>query len=175
MNWKHLPIVIGAATLMAAGQAFAQTGQAQPGHGENLEISAPSRTLKTCYFKTQDNLLPINTILTDAFTPTSVFCPATGTCTVEVQVSSQIWAVDPGTVARMNVKVDGGAASPASLVNVDSTSTGPWANTRTFQWIKTGLGSGLFGAFHSVDVEMSVSGGAANGGYRSLRICVYKP
>ena len=66
-------------------------------------------------------------------------CPATHAagCTIKVEVSATIWALSLGNVAQVDVNVTGPgqAVDPNSLVNIDSTTTGPLATAHTFQWI----------------------------------------
>jgi len=139
--------------------------------GTAAEVLIPSKILQRTYMRTHDNALGLTTVFVNAFGSTAIACPVTAGCTIRIEVSSQFWAIDPGTVARMQVLVNGSAAGvePDSLVNVDSTSTGSWANVRTFQWMKAYVPYGN----HSVQVQFQVSAGNAYAGYRMVTIEVF--
>ena len=149
-------------------------GQAREGDeeiGVAAEVLVPNKILQRTYMRTHDNALGLTTALVNAFGPTSIACPVTAGCTVRIEVSSQFWEIDAGTVARMNVLVDnsGAGVEPNPLVNVDSTSTGGLANVRTFQWMKSYVPYGN----HTVQVQFQVSAGNAYAGYRMVTIEVF--
>jgi hypothetical protein len=139
--------------------------------GITAEVLVPNKILQRTYMRTHDNALGLTTAYVNAFSPTSIACPVSAGCTIRVEVSSQFWDIDAGTVARMRVMVDGSTAGvePDSLVNVDSTSTGGWANARTFQWMKSYVPYGN----HTVQVQFQVSAGNAYAGYRMVTIEVF--
>jgi hypothetical protein len=109
-----------------------------------------------------------------AFVPVQVTCPtrAPRGCTVSVLVSSQFWAVSGGVV-QVNTLIagDGGPVNPANLVNVDSTSTGFLANSRTFQWMKTAIPAG---SAQTVTIDFRTSSGTASAGYRTATVQLLK-
>jgi hypothetical protein len=139
--------------------------------GITSEVFIPSKILQRTYLRTHDNALALSSVFVNAFGVTSISCPVTSGCTIRVEVSSQFWEIDPGTVARMQVLIDGSTAGvePDALVNVDSTTTGSWASVRTFQWMKASVPYGN----HTVQVQFQVSSGNAFAGYRMMTIEVY--
>lgn len=165
MNLKHIPILVGATMLFGAAQAFTQ------------EVALPGRTLQKSSMKTQNTLLGLNSTFKDAFTPTNVSCPSTGTCTLHIEVSTQFLALSSGECLNIRVRVDGADTLPAAGVCVAGVATsisGYGLETRTFQWIKNNVAAGT----RTVDVEMSVTGGANPGAtafLRVLKINIYKP
>jgi len=114
--------------------------------------------------------------LVSGFAPTTVVCPPAHTagCTIRVEVSAGIWMVTAGTVAQMDVFVNGPgqAVDPNSFINVDSTNTGPLATAHTFQWMKKGIPAG---STQTVNVYFSVGvkGDSAMTGFRTATIQLY--
>ena len=165
MNWKHIPILVGAATLFVAANASTQ------------EVALPGRALQKTSMKTQNTFLALDPTFKDAFTPTTVSCPSTGTCTLHIEVSTQFFGLSSSEALTINVKVDGGATLPAqsiTVAGVANSTPGYGLESRTFQWIKNEVEAGS----HTVDVEMRVTGGAspvATAVLRVLKINIYKP
>ena len=164
---------------LSKGSARAQAEEGQPGSADVATPEAPQAAsnlrLYRTTIRTQNDLLPLTTTLTAAFTSTSLTCPTTATagCTIKVAISSQFWAIGAGDVARMNVTIAGAGAAvdPASLVNVDSTTTGSFASVRTFQWMKRSIPKG---SAETVTIQFQTSGGTANAGFRTAAIDLYQ-
>jgi len=141
--------------------------------GPELE---PNLTLAKTTIRTETQILTFTFNLFTGFTPTTVVCPSTHTagCTLRVEVSATIWMVTPGTVAQMDVNIagPGQAVDPNSLVNIDSTTTGPLATVHTFQWMKRGIPAG---STQTVNIYFSVGlkGDSANTGFRTATIQLY--
>ena len=168
-----LSVLIG----LSQVNAHAQQAEGQPtsdaAAAQVAQVAANLRLLTTT-IRTDNNALALGPALVAAFAPTVVTCPATAHhCTIRVIVSSQLWGIDPGTVARMNVTIAGlgAAVDPASLVNVDSTSTGNLANVRTFQWMKRNIPAG---AAETVRIQFQVNAGAAFAGFRTATVELYQ-
>jgi hypothetical protein len=165
MNWKHIPILVGATILFGAAPAFTQ------------EVALPGRALQKTSMKTQNTFLGLNSTFKDAFTPTNVSCPSTGTCTLHIEVSTQFFGLSSAECLNIRVRVDGADTLPSTGVCVAGVATsinGYGLETRTFQWIKNNVEAGI----RTVDVEMSVTGGAnpvATATLRVLKINIYKP
>jgi len=137
-----------------------------------VEEFAPTLNLRKTYLKTQTQSSAVTGSWSDAFTNTTVNCPdEPGSCVIRVEVSSLFGQVPSGSVALLRARVDGFSAAPG-WVEVDSTSTDGFSNSRTFTWARTGLANGN----HTVDVEfgMAGSGAPALAGPRTLTIEVYK-
>ena len=122
--------------------------------------------------QTKDNGFYVLPTPQDAFSPTTVLCRRN--CVLRIEVASQFWLVPENQVAQMVVKVDDSrvGVKPYFNINVDPTTTGETADTRTFSWVREGLSPGE----HTVDVEFRLSGliGKAGAGYRTLTIEVYQ-
>ena len=166
MNWKHLSLVVVGTTVFVSGQAFAQ------------EVYLPGRALQKTAMKTQNQGLALSTVAQDAFTPTTVTCPGSGTCTLHIEVSTGFFFLTSGEQLNIIVKVDGTSTGvlPSSRVvvaGVANSTAGYGTESRTFQWIRTNVPAGN----HTVDVEMLVAGGggAATAAGRTLKINIYKP
>lgn len=155
--------------------SLAWGGQPEPGaNAAAPTVSTPPMGLLYTYMATDGGALGLTTAYTAAFPVRMVTCPVTlNSCTVRIEVSSQFWSVPVGEVARMEVLVDGtaGGVMPASIVNVDSTTTGSWASVRTFSWMKKYLRPGN----HFIKVNFEVSNGAAFAGYRTQTIELLTP
>jgi hypothetical protein len=142
---------------------------------DEAEVAVANMKVFRTSMTTQDNALALSATPVAAFSPVTVTCPprAPKGCTVSVLVSSQFWAVSAGAVARMILSVTGSAIAiePDPIVNVDATTTGGIASTHTMQWMKTPVPAG---SSETVDVALQVSSGAANAGYRTLTVVLYK-
>ena len=167
MIWA-LSLSIGS---MVGGSSYAEEGQAEDISGVG-ETSASNKKLKKTWIQTQGIGFVLTSTFANAFTPTSIKCPVTAGCTIRVEVASQFWGLGAGNVIRMRVRVDGSGTgvTPLDMVNVDSTSTGNWASTRTFSWMKKGVTQGN----HTVTVDFQVNSGTALAGARTQTIEVYK-
>jgi phosphosulfolactate synthase (CoM biosynthesis protein A) len=166
MNWKHLSLVVVGTTVFVSGQAFTQ------------EVYLPGRVLQKTAMKTQNQFLALSSVAQDAFTPTTVTCPGSGTCTLHIEVSTGFISLSSGEQLNIIVKVDGTGIGvlPSSRVVVAAVANSTAAygtESRTFQWIRTNIPAGN----HTVDVEMVVAGGgfAATATSRTLKINIYKP
>jgi len=187
---KYWPIMclLAALSLAMAASAFAQDQQEEQSREANGQPEedaaaaasgpqvAPNLTLAKTTIQTEGNLLTIGFNLVSGFAPTTVVCPPAHTagCTIRVEVSAGIWMVTAGTVAQMDVFVNGPgqAVDPNSFINVDSTNTGPLATAHTFQWMKKGIPAG---STQTVNVYFSVGvkGDSAMTGFRTATIQLY--
>jgi hypothetical protein len=164
MTRKPLPFLVGVAMLMIATQAPAQPGLVL--QKTNLRTVTPflggSVTLGTSFV-----LL---------LTPTAVTCPGSGsdTCTLHIEVSSQINSLDPGASVDFRVEVDNLVASPGFGILRVATNNGAVAtgiNSKTFQFVKTGLTPGI----HTVEWLAQVTSGTAVAINRIQKISIYTP
>ncbi|MGO8987412.1 MAG: hypothetical protein ACLQGU_06495 [bacterium] len=137
------------------------------------EIPTPALSLERTYIKTTNTALYISPTPVDAFTPTIVRCPGSGTCTIRVEVSTQFSGITPPEVAAVVILIDDSqtGVQPYAVLGFDSTSTGGASNVRTFSVMKERLSRG----HHSVDVLFYVTGGSAASASRTLTIEIYKP
>jgi hypothetical protein len=199
-NWLITYLLVALA-LPVAGNAFAQSqeGQhredgnvsAQAEEGQSPEVDqqpedgaaaplgpkvATNLTLAKTTIRTETNLFTFNAkFLFFGFAPTTVVCPSAHTagCTIKVEVSATIFALNPGSVAQVdvNVKGPGQAVDPNSFINIDSTTTGPLASVHTFQWMKRGIPAG---STQAVNVFFTLFGkGSASTGFRTATIQLY--
>jgi hypothetical protein len=179
---------LAALSLAMAASAFAQDQQEEQSREANGQPEedaaaaasgpqvAPNLTLARTTIRTETLAVTLSSNPFTAFAPTTVVCPSTHTagCTLRVEVSATIWMVTPGTVAQMDVNIagPGQAVDPNSLVNIDSTTTGPLATVHTFQWMKRGIPAG---STQTVNIYFSVGlkGDSANTGFRTATIQLY--
>jgi hypothetical protein len=137
---------------------------------------ASNLTLAKTTIRTETQLVTFNSkFLFFGFAPTTVVCPSTHTagCTIKVEVSATVFTLSPGDVAQVDVDVKGPgqAVDPNSFVNIDSTTTGPLASVRTFQWMKRGIPAG---STQTVNIFFSLFGkGSASTGFRTATIQLY--
>ena len=173
----RLACVALAVALAGMGSTVRSDG---PGEPDAFSALAEQNALNLKVFRTAittlDNSLPLTTTATNAFTPLALTCPArpAAGCTIAVIVSSQFSNLDPGTAAQVNVTIvgTGGPVLPTTLVNVDSNSSpAPTSSAHTFQWIKKDIPAG---SAQTVNVQFQVNGGAANAGFRSRTVVLYK-
>jgi hypothetical protein len=165
---------IAVATTMPAVNARAAEDDGQPGGiGTLAEVTVLNLKLVRTAMVTQDNALPISPVLVNAFSPVVVTCPgrAPKGCTVSVLVSSQVLNLPAGSIAQVNTTITGsaGAVEPATLVNVDSNPGG--SSTHTMQWLKTAIPAG---SAETVRIEMKLTAGVAQAGFRTATIALYK-
>jgi hypothetical protein len=199
-NWLIMCLLVAPALPMAAnGFAQSQEGQhredgnvsAQAADGQSPEVYAqpedgpaaplgpqvaPNLTLAKTTIRTETNGFTFNSeFLYFGFAPTTVVCPSTHAagCTIKVEVSATIWALNPGSVAQLdvNVKGPGQAVDPNSFINVDSTTTGPLASVHTFQWMKRGIPAG---STQTINIFFTLFGkNSASTGFRTATIQLY--
>jgi hypothetical protein len=166
-----LYIVTGALTTATAAQ---DTGQPEKHNRSAIRSIHTGRLiLWKSVIDTENDGLGLTTASTSAFHPISLACPSTHTagCTIKVEVSSQFWNVPSSSVAQVSVSVTGGlGVNPASVVNVDSTTTGGLATVHTFQWM---IGSVPAGTSQTVNISFDVSSGTAEAGYRTATIQIF--
>ena len=142
---------------------------AEPQRAQNL-------TLASTTIRTETALLSFNFDFFQGFEPTTVVCPADhkAGCTIRVEVSAVIWAVTPKNVAQLNVFINGAGqpVDPNQFINIDSTTTGPFASAHTYQWMKRGIPAGSTQTVN-IDFTMFLKGGSADTGFRTATIELY--
>lgn len=123
--------------------------------------------------KTESVLLVLSQAPQPIFTPTTVSCPGSGTCTVRVELAAEYGSA---YMSRAFVRIDGSPASPNVLGGalVIGSGTG-LPDPRTFSWVSTELAPGA----HTVEVEaalLSAGGGEVTGSIRqrTLTISVFR-
>jgi hypothetical protein len=164
MNIKPLPSLIGAAMLMIATQALAQNAPGRELQKTNLRAVTPFL----------GGSVTIPTSFVDLLTPTAIVCPGSSTCTLHIEVSSEINSLDAAAEVRMRVRVDGNLAGPGLAWVRVATNNGAAAtdvNSKTFQWFETGVTPGS----HMVEWQASVSSGTATAINRIQKINIYTP
>jgi hypothetical protein len=155
--------------------AFGQDG-GQPSENSRvvpLSANTGTLTLSKVLILTENGLLPLSTTAAAAFFSPKVTCPIAHTngCIIKVETSSQLWNIPSGAVAQELITVTGGlSVHPASLVNVDSTTTGGLASVHTFQWMINAFPAG---STVTIGVSFDVNSGTADAGYRTETIELY--
>jgi hypothetical protein len=186
---KRWPIMslLAALSLTMTATTFAQDqegGQSREVDGQPEEGTAaasgsqvaPNLTLARTTIRTETQGVTLSSNLFTAFAPTTVVCPSTHAagCTIKVEASATIWMVTAGTVAQavVNITGPGAAVDPNSLVNIDSTNTGPLATAHTFQWMKRGIRAG---STQTVNIffKVGLKGDSAMTGFRTATIQLY--
>jgi hypothetical protein len=97
-----------------------------------------------------------------AFTPTTIYCPGPGPCTIEINMTSELSDVSPGVDSlRFYATVDGSALDvlPTTNLGVNSTAKAGQIETGTGLWMKRYVAPG----FHIVDVDVCVNDTNADG------------
>lgn len=116
----------------------------------------------------------IGTSFVGLLTPTTINCPGSTTCTIHVEVSSEINSLNAGAELRFRLLVDGNVAEPGIAWVRVATNNGAAAaafNSATFQWFKTGLSPGS----HMVEWLASVTSPTAVAVNRIQKINIYTP
>ena len=141
---------------------------------EAQKLKAGNRALKKTYLATEVAASSLSPMFTDAFDPTTISCPGTGTCTVRVEVSAILRGYCCGHAVYGQVLVDDVAAAPGSEISIDGTTSADTENVAatavTFAWVHTGILPGT----HTVEVKFRASA-TAETTHRFLTIGVYKP
>lgn len=156
MTKRYLLVFISAATLMVSTEVSGQS------------TFAPGRVLQKATLRTEVSSLALSITPRNLFPPTVVTCSGSGTCTLHIEVSTDIAGVSVGNSAFMRVLVDGVSAQPGS-VGVLQYQAG--RNTRTFQWIRPGLAPGN----HTVQTVIWVTADSGQVITRTQKINIYKP
>lgn len=126
--------------------------------------------------KTEDTPVGFGaTIPTNAFTPTSVPCPASAGaagCTLRVSVVSQFRDLEADNAAALKVIISGQgtAVTPSAIVQVASAAHALWYSTHSFQWMKRNIPAGTT---PTVTVQLGMTFGTGNAGARTLSIDVF--
>ncbi len=168
MKIAFLTLTVSLLALAAPSFAYAQ------------ENSSGALTLRTTSIKTHSTILslPKAPSTVDAFSATYVYCPPGGPCTLEINVTSELSDITPGTDSlRFVVTVDGSPIDmlPISNLAFNSTAKAGQIESGTGTWMRKNLAPG----YHYVRVASNVSDsnndGAAFGyiGDRTLVIRVY--
>jgi hypothetical protein len=166
MTRKPLSFLVGAAVLMIAAQALSQDAPGRVLQKTNLRAVTPFPP-----FSLPVTLGPSFVLL---LTPTVVTCPGSSTCTLHIEVSSQINSLDAGASADFRVEVGTMVATPGFGILRVATNNGTGAtgvNSETFQFIKTGVTPGN----HTVRWLARVTSGTATAINRIQKISIYTP
>jgi hypothetical protein len=136
--------------------------------------------LRSTVIKTHSSILALpkapNTV--DAFTPTYIYCPPAGPCTLEITMTSELSDISPGTDSlRFYATVDGNPVGvlPTTNLGINSTAKAGQMESGTGTWMRRNLAPG----FHFVKVGVGVNDTNGDGfvsgyiGDRSLVVRVY--
>lgn len=172
-NLKIKVARLTALTVMVLALALTASVKAQ----ENL---AGNLTLRSTLIKTHNSILALpqapNTV--DAFTPTYVYCPPGNSCTLEINMTSELSDISPGVDSlRFSVSVDGSTIDlfPNYNLGINSTAKAGQIETGTGTWMRKNLAPG----FHYVRVGVNVNDSNGDGftsgyiGDRSLVLRMY--
>ena len=173
MTSKRLLVHVGAAALMISTQVFASDAGGRALQKTNLRAVTPISIIGPCP-PGPGAVQVIGTSFVRLLTPTSITCPGSTTCTIHVEVSSEINSLDAGAELRFRLLVDGSVSEPGIAwvrvaTNNGAATTG--FNGGTFQWFKTGLTPGN----HMVEWLAEVSAGTATAVNRIQKINIYTP
>jgi hypothetical protein len=128
------------------------------------EISTGNLTLTSTRIKSATAIIPVpdcpNKVA--AFSPTTIYCPPSGPCTIEVSVNSELSDISPGVDSlRYFVTIDGSLAGvrPTTNIGVNSTAKTGQMETGAARWFKNDLTPGL----HTVEVNFCVNDTSGDG------------
>lgn len=164
MNHKPLRalLIVGSALLLSSAPRAAET----------VFAGLPVYSVQ----KTEDTAISFGaTNPTNAFTPTSVPCPASAGaagCTFRVSVVSQFRDLEADNAAALKVVISGPgtAVAPNAIVQVASAADALWYSTHSFQWMKRNIPAGTTA---TVTVQLGMTFGTGNAGARTLSIDVF--
>ena len=122
------------------------------------EVSTGQMRLAYTTMKTAKSIISLGQCpnQTAAFTPTYIYCPAGGPCTIGISVTSELSDITPGTdSARFFATIDGSAVgvNPTSNLGVNSTAKAGLIEAGTASFMKRDLAPG----YHAVEVKFCVS------------------
>jgi hypothetical protein len=170
MKTKFLAIRLFAPVLALALAALANA----------QEISTGDLTLRTSKLKSATAIIPVpdcpNKVA--AFSPTVIYCPPSGPCTIEVAVNSELSDISPGVDSlRYFVTIDGSLAGvrPTTNIGINSTAKTGQMETGAARWFKNDATPGP----HTVEVNFCVNDTSGDGftsgfvGDRSLVVRAY--
>ena len=165
MTRKPLPFLVGAAVLMSATQALSQPGLVL--QKTNLRTASPAFFIPCVTFDSTFDLL---------LTATAITCPGSSTCTLHIEVSSELNSLDVGASAIFRVEVGNAAASPGGIDGAVTVATNngfgtAGTNSKTFQFVKTGVTPGV----HTVEWLARTTSGTAIACDRVQKISIYTP
>ncbi|HEY1304577.1 MAG TPA: hypothetical protein VGF24_13540 [Vicinamibacterales bacterium] len=164
MTSKRVLVLVGAAVVMISGSGFAQDAPGRELQKTNLRAFTPIFSGSVTFGTSFVHLL----------TPTAITCPGSSTCTLHIEVSSEINSLDAGAQARMRLLVDGSVASPGIAYVRVATNNGAAPSGvigTSFQWLKIGVTPGL----HTVEWLAATSSGTAVAINRIQKINIYTP
>jgi hypothetical protein len=173
MTSKRLLVHVGAAALMISTQVFASDAPGRTLQKTNLRAVTPICIIGPCPPGPGAHVV-IGTSFVSLLTPTTITCPGSTTCTIHVEVSSEINSLNAGAELRFRLLVDGSVAEPGIAwvrVATNNSAAATDFNGATFQWFKTGLTPGN----HMVEWLAAVTSPTAVAFNRIQKINIYTP
>jgi len=168
MKNARLALTISLLALAAPAFAYAQ------------ETFSGNLTLKTTVIKTNSAILslPKAPSTVEAFSPTYIYCPPGSPCTLEINVTSELSDITPGTDSlRFFVTVDGSPVDmhPITQLAFNSTAKAGQMESGSGTWMRRNLAPGFHYVRVASNVNDSNNDGSAFGyiGDRSLVVRVY--
>ena len=168
MKNARLALTISLLALAAPAFAYAQ------------ETFSGNLTLKTTVIKTNSAILslPKAPSTVEAFSPTYIYCPPGSPCTLEINVTSELSDITPGTDSlRFFVTVDGSPVDmhPITQLAFNSTAKTGQMESGSGTWMRRNLAPGFHYVRVASNVNDSNNDGSAFGyiGDRSLVVRVY--